>query len=458
MNPLKRVAQLFGYMEPSEKKAARTLYGVDDRGWTNIFTGDATIGSWQRDEEWTRDTVVAQWTVFSCMTLIASDIGKCCIRLVEKEDDIWEESDNPAFSPVLRKPNRYQTRQQFMESWILSKLSWGNTYVLKERDARNVVVAEYILDPCRVRPLISESGDVYYQLMIDDLKGVREDMPAVPASEIIHDRFNCIFHQLVGLSPIYASGLAATQGLRIQRNSSKFFENMSRPSGILTAPGAISADTAARLKSNWEANYTGTNNIGKVAVLGDGLKYESMGVTAADSQMVEQMRLTAEMICATFHVPAFKIGAGTIPAGQKVEDLNQIYYSDCLHSLMDAVQTLQTEGLGLDGISRAVQFDLDDLLKMDTATFVSTIKMAIDAAVMSPNEGRKKLNLPPVDGGDAPLSQQQNWSLAQLADRGAIPDASTVAAPPPPDPNAADSETMAFTYALMKGLAELEHA
>lgn len=40
----------------------------------------------------------------------------------------------------------------------------GNTYVLKARDARGVVNALYVLDPCRVEPLISESGAVYYRL------------------------------------------------------------------------------------------------------------------------------------------------------------------------------------------------------------------------------------------------------------------------------------------------------
>ncbi|WP_416381322.1 hypothetical protein, partial [Klebsiella pneumoniae] len=38
----------------------------------------------------------------------------------------------------------------------------------------------------------------------------------VPAREVIHDRFNCLFHPLIGLSPIYAAGLAAMQGHHIQ--------------------------------------------------------------------------------------------------------------------------------------------------------------------------------------------------------------------------------------------------
>ena len=69
----------------------------------------------------------------------------------------------------------------------------------------------------------------------------------IPADEIIHDRFNCLFHPLVGISPLYAAKLAANQGLRIQENSALFFGNMSRPSGILTAPEQISDETAERL-------------------------------------------------------------------------------------------------------------------------------------------------------------------------------------------------------------------
>ena len=55
------------------------------------------------------------------------------------DDGIWTETTSPAFSPVLRKPNRSQTIVKFVESWMFSKLLHGNTYVLKERDERGVV-------------------------------------------------------------------------------------------------------------------------------------------------------------------------------------------------------------------------------------------------------------------------------------------------------------------------------
>jgi HK97 family phage portal protein len=102
-----------------------------------------------------RQSVLSNHAAFACMTLIASDVAKLRCKLVEQNKGIWTETDIPAFSPVLRKPNRFQNRIQFWESWILSKLTRGNTYVLKERDQRGVVVALYVLDPNRVRPLVA---------------------------------------------------------------------------------------------------------------------------------------------------------------------------------------------------------------------------------------------------------------------------------------------------------------
>jgi len=455
--------RVFGF-EITRRKAAvpSRLSGVDDRGaWrtlSNFWPGQ----TWQNDVSVDQEAVTANWAVFSCITLIAGDIGKVNLGLVRRVGGIWAPADSPAFSPVLAKPNRHQTWQQFCEQWVTSKLRAGNAYILKERDARGVVVRMYVLDPQLVLPLVAPDGSVYYQLGEDDLSGLPNAIPAAPASEIIHDRMNCLFHPLVGLSPMYASGLAATQGLKIQANSAQFFSNMSRPSGILTAPQRIADETAERLKKHWEENYSG-DKIGKVAVLGDGLAYSALSVDAERSQMTEQLKATAEMVCSTFHVPAFKIGAGTIPAGQKVEDLNQIYYADCLQALMDAIQTLLVYGLGLDtpkdGTQYGVRFDLDDLLKMDSATLTNVLKEQSGAGLIKLDEGRRRLNLPPMTGGGAAYLQQQNYSVEALSKRDASADPfgkTPAAAPPAPPPAPPDEEaTKAIVAPLVGRIDEL---
>jgi HK97 family phage portal protein len=403
-------------------------------------------GAWQRNVEVRLDNVLTFSAVYSCISLIASDIGKLHLRIVQQDNNgIWTEVEVAAFSPVLRKPNRYQTRQKFIENWITSKLIHGNTFVLKERDSRNVVVKLYVLDPMFTRPLVAPDGAVYYELNTSYLNGIetinitdavppdKRSTVTVPASEIIHDVMVPLYHPLCGVSPITACGLAAVQGLNIQQNSAKFFANNSNPGGILTAPGPINDDQFKRIKDYWEQNYTG-NNVGKVAVLGDGLAYQAMTVNAHDAELINQLKWSAETVCSVFHVPPYMIGIGQSPTYNNIEALNMQYYAQCLQCMIEAVEVLLDEGLGLAQANQiyGTEFDLDDLLRMDTATQYRTYGEGVSRGVLAPNEARFKVGLKPVRGGNTPYLQQQNFSLAALDKRDAKED--PFAAKPPPQP------------------------
>lgn len=398
----------------TEKSVSPVYSG--NRGWYSVF--ESFAGAWQRNVEIRYESVLSNHADFACRTLIASDISKLRIKLVAKDSNgIWAETTNPAYSPVLRKPNHFQNRIQFMEAWVLSKLQRGNAYILRQRDGRGVVVKLYVLDPTLVTPLVADDGSVFYQLNKDPLGGV-ENSVVVPAREIIHDRFNCFFHPLVGLSPIFAGGLAAMQGLAIQNDSAQFFQNGARPGGVLTAPGSISDETAGRLKAYWDANFAGKNS-GKVAVLGDGLKYEAMRAKAVDSQLIEQLKWSGEVVCSTYHVPPYKIGLGPMPTANNVQSLNVEYYSQCLQVLLESIELCLDEGLGT-GEGLGTEFDTDNLLRMDSVTQMEVLDKS--KGIMAPNEQRKKLDLPPKTGGDSPMLQQQNFSLEALAKRDAQAD------------------------------------
>lgn len=416
-------------------KAATALSGVSSWGNGSRWV-EWKPGSWQQDVEVKQECVIQQATVYACITLIAQDVGKLRLKFVELVNGIWVEGTNPAYSPVLTKPNHFQTRQQFVVQWILSLLTYGNTYALKERDARGVVSRLYILDPCRVRPLIAPDGAVYYALQEDDLNQVPNYVDAIPASEIIHDRLPGLFHPLVGVTPIFACGLPATQALAIQKGSAKFFSNASQPGGILTAPEKISDETAARIKAHWQREYSG-DKAGRVAVLGDGLAYTPLAVNAVDSQLVDQLRWSDEKICSVFHVPGYKVGVGPTPTYQNAEVLNQIYFTDCLQTLIKGLQSTLAEGLGLDNVvgrTYGVHCDLDELLLMDTRTKAEVQGMLVQRGIAKIDEARARFNLPAVPGGDTPYLQQQNFALEALAKRDASDDPFGTAAPPAPTP------------------------
>ncbi len=424
------------------KAVPQQLSGVDNRGgWWPIIR-ESFAGAWQRNFTISPADVLTHPTVFACVTLIASDVGKMRLRLVQEDaDEIWSPAESPAFTPFLRKPNRYQTRIKFIEQWIISKLVWGNAYCLKQRDQRGVVVAGYILDPARVKPLVAEDGSVYYQLYRDLLAQIDDSETPfiVPASEIMHDPMYTLYHPLVGIPPLHACGLAATLGLKIQTNSTNFFGNNSSPGGVLTAPGFIKDETAKRLKDYWDANFTG-DNVGKVAVLGDGLKYEAMAITADKSQLSEQWKDASEAIASTFHCPFHLVGGPPPPYGN-VQALTVQYFTQAIQSLAVQLEQVMDEGLELPK-PYGTQFDIDDLLWMDSQTMMTTIGLGVGAGVLKPNEGRKKLGYKPVKGGNTPYLQQQNYSLEALDKRDAKADPFAAGTPPQPalPPAAEDDE------------------
>jgi HK97 family phage portal protein len=426
-------------------------------------------GAWQRNMEWTTDTVLAHHAVYACITRIAQDFGK--LRPMLKEEtkpgsDIWKEITNTAHSPVLRDPTRFQNHIQHKEWWVTSKLIHGNAYGLMERDGRGVPSAVYLLDPTRVQVLVAPDGAVFYQLKTDNLSGITEDEIAVPASEIIHDRINCLFHPLIGTSPIFACGTAANMGLKIQNNSTTFFGNGSLMSGILSAVQDITPAKSEELSALWNARF-GPNGQGGVAVLGSGMKYEKMQMTATDSQLIEQLHWTAETVCSTFHVPPWKVGIGQQPAYTKPEIANQAYYSDCLQSLIEQWELCMNGAFGFgtstEGRRLSVELDLDGLLRMDMASQITTLKEAVSGSVFTVNEARKKVDLETVDGGVSIWMQQQNYSLEALQKRDEKEDpfASDKPQLPAPEPQKAlpagepeeEEDTRAWTELLVRDTA-----
>lgn len=429
-------------------KGAGLAMVTDFRGWIGSGIRESSPGAWQRGKKLeTSGDLLTYSPIFACVTRIANDIAKLRPLLMAETDQDEVSVKAPKASPywqVLRRPNPNQTWVQFVKQWQLSKQLFGNTYVLKWRDLRGIVTRLYILDPRGVQPLITPDGSVYYSLSSDQLAMIPTGMRACPASEMIHDRGATLWHPLVGIAPLYACALSGTLGLRIQQNSTAFFANMSRPSGMLTAPGTIDPVTAERLKEDWNTNFS-AQNLGKLAVLGDGLSYEAMTIAAEQAQLAEQLGITAVDVATAYAMPAYKINAGPMPTAGNVEALESQYYSGCLQIHIEDIEACLDDGLGVpDGYH--VELDLDGLLRMDSLSQMEVLTKGVGGSVLSPDEARAKLNRSKVSGGNSPMAQHQMYSLEALAKRDAQPDpfgmTKPAAASPPPAPNPAPSNDL----------------
>jgi hypothetical protein len=80
---------------------------------------------------------------------------------------------------------------------------------------------------------------------------------------------------------------------------------------------------------------------------------------------------------------------------------------------------------------------------MDSTTLMTVLKEGVSASILAPNEARARVDLPPVAGGESPLSQQQYYSLEALAERDGPPGTPGPATAPDtiPEPDDPSSDT-----------------
>ncbi|EKB1448962.1 phage portal protein, partial [Escherichia coli] len=112
---------------------------------------------------------------------------------------------------------------------------------------------------------------------------------------------------------------------------------------------------------------------------------------------------------------------GQPPSSDNVEALEQQYYSQCLQTLIESIELLLDEALET-GENESTEFDVTTLLRMDSERRMKTLGDAVKNTLLTPNEARKRENLPPLAGGDALYLQQQNYSLEALSRRDARED------------------------------------
>lgn len=414
--------------------------------WQRIV--ERRTGDWQRRVEADREDILQTPSAFAAQGLISQDVAKLTARLLKwnAEAEIFERASLSSIDDLLVRPNAFQNILQFNESWMQSKLSSGNTYALKGR-IKNEIRSLHILDPWRTKPMVSPGGAVFFALYPDNLAGLQEAV-IVPASEIIHDRFNTLYHPLVGVSPLHPASLIAALGIEIQQRAYRFWKKNAQPSGALIVPDTVEEGDVQRYREMWEENYGG-ENYGSTAILAGGMDYKPFSETARNSQLVEQLKLTREEIATCYRVPLYKLNAASTPAAANGGQLDQEYYSNCLQTHVVNYEMSMTLGLELP---KGYKIDLDegDMLRMDPLTKAQVMKERLMGGWWTRNEARREDNKPPKPGADDLLVQEQYWPASAVSDpsRG-VPKKNSSGAPVNDD---GDDETERALAVLSKGL------
>lgn len=320
-----------------------------------------------------------------------------------------------AVSRLLRFPNSYETRSDFLTHCIRSLLYDGNSYWLALRNERKEVAGLHWLNPrsCRVQ-VEQSSGEIFYALGENPLigpepSGVYGGVWLIPARDVLHIKLATPQHPLIGETWLTALALDLAARGAMSLAQASFFTNMSRPSGVLSTDLVLTATQVQDLRVAWNAQAAGMN-AGGVPILTAGLKWQAVGISNHDAQMVEAMKLTDRAVAGVFGVPGFLVGLQEAGPWSSTEALMSYWLAGGLGFLIDHIEVAFDQFFGLPA-DEFVEFDTDALLRTDFKTRIEGLARGVQTGIFAPDEARAKEGYGATPGGSVPRVQQQQVPL-----------------------------------------------
>lgn len=399
------------------------------------------------------DTSGLSAVVEACVSAYAQTIAQCPgDHWIRTDDGGRERVTTSALSRILRRPNDYQSRSDFILNLVRNLYLDGNTYALAERNSRFEVSALHPFDPLRCKPLIGPDEEIFYELggnnVLDPTNGFSGyssslslgtdpallGSPAgrrvAPARDVLHVKLEAKRGEpLVGVAPIKHAGMAVAAQNAIGAQLINVFANMNRPAGVIETDAALTGPQVQDLRQRFNEAWRGVDNLaGGPPILTNGFKFHGISMTAKDSELASIAKLTWDEIFMVYGVPPAILGMTDRSAFASTEALMQFWLSRGLGFAINHIETAFDHFFGLRGYpDEWVEFDTSALLRVAYKDRIEALARGTISGIFSPDEARNSEDLPRTPYGDEPRVQQQVVPLSAWAN----PQPSTPGQPSP---------------------------
>ncbi|CAB4132188.1 portal_HK97, phage portal protein, HK97 family [uncultured Caudovirales phage] len=348
--------------------------------------------------------------VYASVMAFARAVSQCYPKhkVINKNGQHEASTTSPA-SRLFRNPNSYQTFNQFIFNVVAQMLFDGECVCLIARDDRFAPKSLTIISRGNFSPYVDpETNEIFYSVGMNPMDPESIQFMA-PARDIIHFRSHTPRHPLIGESPIKAAALAIGINVALSKTQAFFFNNMNRPSGILSTDKDLTKEQMTRLREVF-AEQSKAWATGGMPILSSGLSFNQLSVDSVDAQLIESQRMSIEDIARVFGVPLPIIGDLSKATMNNTEQLISMWLSISLGSLLENIERSFDTAFGF-GPDEYTELDVSALLRTDFLGRVDGLTKGVMGGLYTPNEARAVEGLHPVANGDKPYMQQQMVEL-----------------------------------------------
>jgi len=323
-------------------------------------------------------------TVFSCAALNANALGSMPVSITEKgrpiDPDEYGWTENP-------DPRLYAGWGEFMVQAVLSILTRGDLYVHATGwDFETLLPTSFmVVDPDRVSCQFSSDGATREYV----INGER----AYPF-DLTHVRYMTAAGWPTGLSPLEAVAGNLRSAAALERYGADIADGGGIPWGTLTSDNRLTQRQIDVARNEWL--IAARNRRGAPAILGNGLKLETLTISPRDMALLDLRVFDEQRIAAAFGVPPFLIGLPN-PEGltySNATSLFDFHWRGMLRPLSRKI----TEALSAWALPRGrkVQLNAGDYVQPPLADRATAYKTMHDAGALTADEWRALEGLPPL--------------------------------------------------------------
>ncbi|GAA1015877.1 hypothetical protein Aple_010650 [Acrocarpospora pleiomorpha] len=381
---------------------------------------------------------------FAGIRVISEDLASLPLITYERLPRGKRRATEHALYGVLHdQPNPFMSSVALRETLQGHAMTWRGGYANIVRNGAGNVVELWPLRPERTKPEIKRTSSGKFTLMYrytDDVNGI---YAMLHPDEVLHVH-GLGSNGIEGYSLVSLARQSIGLGLATERYGSALFSNGSRPSGVLKTPKVLGPPASKRLRADWEEMHRGLDNAQRIAILEEGMEWESIGMNPEDAQFLETRKFSVADMARWLRLPPHKIG-----------DLEHATYTNIEHQALDYVtsalriwlvrweQAIYTRLLTAGERPRFFAEHLvDGLLRGDTKSRYEAYRIGRNWGWLSADDVAEMENRNPLPDGRGevyliPLNMVPAPSPKELEDAKKAPPAP---APPPPAPLPDDPE------------------
>lgn len=347
---------------------------------------------------------------FACVRLLVQTGSTLPIGFYRRTEEGRERlNESHHLCQLLKyRPNNYMTAKEFRSALWTQRVLWGNAYAKISRTGSRPTQLVPLKPECMT--VEREASGLVYRYRSGG------DETVYPQSDILH--IKGFGDGVMGLSVLAYARQALGISVSADRYAARSFSG--KPNGVLEVDKFLTDEQRTQMRRIYGGleSSSAYGADGQLMVLEGGMKYNGISMPPDDLQMLQSRTFQVPEICRFFGVPSVMVdgSAGATsawPASYEQQVLSFLTFT--LKPYLEEWEDKVPYSL-LDGNERTTIFaehNVEGLLRTDSqarATYLSTM---VQNGLMSRNESRMKLNLPPVDGGDE-LTVQVNLTPLDL--------------------------------------------